>query len=145
MPLPLIPGEVPFTIAHSPAGPLVFKVHGRVRCKRARRRLLRRSDCLRPPRATYSIHEVRQGGLASGLPATYPSIPRPFAILSDQGGFPFANHSDPVTTRQTLNALLSRRILVMDGAMGTMIQSYRLDEAGFRGQPFPNHPKDLKG
>jgi 5-methyltetrahydrofolate--homocysteine methyltransferase len=50
-----------------------------------------------------------------------------------------------VTTRRTLDALLSRRILVMDGAMGTMIQSYRLDEAGFRGERFKDHPKDLKG
>jgi len=50
-----------------------------------------------------------------------------------------------VTTRQTLNALLARRILVMDGAMGTMIQSYRLDEAGFRGERFQDHPRDLQG
>jgi len=60
-------------------------------------------------------------------------------------GSPFSNHSDPVSTRQTLNALLARRILVMDGAMGTMIQSYRLDEAGFRGERFKDHPRDLKG
>ena len=50
-----------------------------------------------------------------------------------------------MTTRQTLNALLARRILVMDGAMGTMIQSYRLDEAGFRGERFQDHPRDLQG
>ncbi|HET9300006.1 MAG TPA: homocysteine S-methyltransferase family protein, partial [Candidatus Polarisedimenticolaceae bacterium] len=50
-----------------------------------------------------------------------------------------------MSTRQTLNALLARRILVMDGAMGTMIQSYRLDEAGFRGERFKEHPRDLKG
>ncbi len=50
-----------------------------------------------------------------------------------------------MSTRQTLNALLARRILVMDGAMGTMIQSYRLDEGGFRGERFKDHPRDLKG
>ena len=32
-----------------------------------------------------------------------------------------------------LVALLDQRILLLDGAMGTMIQSYRLDEAGYRG------------
>jgi 5-methyltetrahydrofolate--homocysteine methyltransferase len=33
----------------------------------------------------------------------------------------------------------------MDGAMGTMIQSYRLDEAGFRGQRFQDHPETSRG
>ncbi len=40
---------------------------------------------------------------------------------------------------------LDQRILVLDGAMGTMIQSYRLDEAGFRGERFASHPHDVKG
>ncbi|OPX33777.1 methionine synthase, partial [candidate division KSB1 bacterium 4484_188] len=40
---------------------------------------------------------------------------------------------------------LQKRILVMDGAMGTMIQRYRLSEADFRGEQFSNHPIDLKG
>ncbi len=44
-----------------------------------------------------------------------------------------------------LRALLSERILVLDGAMGTMIQSHRLSEADFRGDRFRDHPKDLKG
>ena len=38
-----------------------------------------------------------------------------------------------------------RRILVLDGAMGTMIQRYKLTEADFRGERFKDHPKDLKG
>ena len=44
-----------------------------------------------------------------------------------------------------LASLLERRILVMDGAMGTMIQSHRLDEAGYRGACLASHPHDLKG
>jgi 5-methyltetrahydrofolate--homocysteine methyltransferase len=52
-----------------------------------------------------------------------------------------------------LEALLRERILVLDGAMGTMIQTYRLDEAGFRGAGggdavharFEAHPRDLRG
>ncbi|MBV8543612.1 MAG: methionine synthase [Acidobacteria bacterium] len=44
-----------------------------------------------------------------------------------------------------LRELLDRRILILDGAMGTMIQRYRLDEAGYRGSQFANHPRDLKG
>ncbi|MFL6244638.1 MAG: methionine synthase [Thermoanaerobaculia bacterium] len=44
-----------------------------------------------------------------------------------------------------LRALLSRRILVLDGAMGTQIQTYGLDESAFRGARFVHHPRDLKG
>jgi 5-methyltetrahydrofolate--homocysteine methyltransferase len=41
--------------------------------------------------------------------------------------------------------LLARRILVLDGAMGTMLQRHRLGEADFRGARFADHPRDLKG
>jgi 5-methyltetrahydrofolate--homocysteine methyltransferase len=44
-----------------------------------------------------------------------------------------------------LEALLRTRILVLDGAMGTMIQGYQLDEAGYRGARFRDWPRDLKG
>ena len=40
---------------------------------------------------------------------------------------------------------LQQRILILDGAMGTMIQQYRLDEAGYRGDRFRDWPRDLKG
>lgn len=44
-----------------------------------------------------------------------------------------------------LQEALQHRILVIDGAMGTMIQRYQLTEADFRGDRFTLHPKDLKG
>ena len=44
-----------------------------------------------------------------------------------------------------LRDALSQRILLLDGAMGTMIQSYKLEEADFRGERFQQHPCDLKG
>ena len=40
---------------------------------------------------------------------------------------------------------LKERILVIDGAMGTMIQRYKLDEAGYRGERFKDWPTDVKG
>ena len=46
---------------------------------------------------------------------------------------------------KTLEALLRERILVLDGAMGTMIQRHDLQESDFRGDRFNDHPKDLKG
>lgn len=44
-----------------------------------------------------------------------------------------------------IKEILKERILVLDGAMGTMIQRYELEEGDFRGARFANHPKDLKG
>jgi len=46
---------------------------------------------------------------------------------------------------QVLRQLLSERIVLLDGAMGTMIQAHKLDENAFRGQRFANHGKDLRG
>ena len=47
--------------------------------------------------------------------------------------------------RRALDDALRERILILDGAMGTMIQRRGLDEADFRGTRFVDHPKDLKG
>lgn len=44
-----------------------------------------------------------------------------------------------------LKELLSRRVLVLDGAMGTMLQRYSLKEDDFRGSRFANHPTRLSG
>ena len=44
-----------------------------------------------------------------------------------------------------LRELLARRILLLDGAMGTMIQRYQLSEAQFRGTRFAGHSRDLRG
>ena len=41
--------------------------------------------------------------------------------------------------------VLKERILVLDGAMGTMIQRYTLSEEDFRGEQFKNHSFDVKG
>ncbi|CAN5918162.1 homocysteine S-methyltransferase family protein [soil metagenome] len=49
------------------------------------------------------------------------------------------------TRGAALPAILQQRIAVLDGAMGTMIQRYKLGEADYRGARFGDHPKDLKG
>ncbi|MCS7087417.1 MAG: methionine synthase [Thermoflexales bacterium] len=46
--------------------------------------------------------------------------------------------------RPPLIALLNERILVLDGAMGTMIQSYKLGEEDYRGERFQDHPVELQ-
>ena len=50
--------------------------------------------------------------------------------------------SDP---QHPIERLLRERILILDGAMGTMIQTYKLAEADYRGTQFASHPRDLKG
>jgi len=48
-------------------------------------------------------------------------------------------------TKTTLEKLLRERILVLDGAMGTMIQRYKLEESDYRGQRFADYHRDIKG
>ena len=54
-----------------------------------------------------------------------------------------------MTTRgsraQELQSILRSRILVLDGAMATMIQNHRLSEGEFRGVRFKDHPVDVRG
>jgi 5-methyltetrahydrofolate--homocysteine methyltransferase len=47
--------------------------------------------------------------------------------------------------RTYLAAAMRERILFLDGAMGTALQAYRLDEAAYRGERFADHGKDLRG
>jgi len=49
------------------------------------------------------------------------------------------------TRAQQLPAILAQRIAILDGAMGTMIQRFKLDEAQYRGERFKDFHKDVKG
>src|SRR5262245_64459827 len=49
------------------------------------------------------------------------------------------------TTENTLRRRLSQRIVLFDGAMGTMIQRLKFDEQDFRGKQYVNHSRPLKG
>jgi 5-methyltetrahydrofolate--homocysteine methyltransferase len=55
------------------------------------------------------------------------------------------NISSRIARLAQLDKLLATRILMLDGAMGTMIQRYNLTEADYRGERFADHPSDLKG
>src|SRR5204863_2555848 len=55
-------------------------------------------------------------------------------------------HEDEMTeTEKILRATLAKRIVLLDGAMGTMIQRHKLKEADYRGERFANHSVDVKG
>ena len=53
--------------------------------------------------------------------------------------------SDRSTRLTALRNALQQRILILDGGMGTMIQSYKLEEADYRGERFADWPSDVKG
>ena len=46
---------------------------------------------------------------------------------------------------EKIRSIFKNKVLVLDGAMGTMVQSYNLSENDFRGERFKDHPNDLKG
>jgi 5-methyltetrahydrofolate--homocysteine methyltransferase len=50
---------------------------------------------------------------------------------------------NPIRTQ--LEQILNRRIMLLDGAMGTMIQRYELDESAYRGERFADHASEVKG
>jgi len=50
-----------------------------------------------------------------------------------------------MSSLQALKNLFESRIAVLDGAMGSMVQTYKLQEKDFRGTQFADHPKDLQG
>ena len=56
-----------------------------------------------------------------------------------------SDHSIAYTRAQQLPEILKQRIVILDGAMGTMIQRYKLTEADYRGERFANHHVDVKG
>ncbi len=85
----------------------------------------RRCDGLRNKGAAYN-HGMSDAAQPMAL-APHAPIPRPY------------------TRAAALPALLAQRIVILDGAMGTMIQRYKLTEADYRGERFKAHHKDLKG
>src|ERR1700691_5261443 len=54
-------------------------------------------------------------------------------------------HAQRGNRADALLRLLRERIVILDGAMGTMIQTYRLDESAYRGDRFKDWHRDVKG
>ena len=67
------------------------------------------------------------------------------ALLTPKRNHPSEGSNLANDMQPRLMELLSKRILVLDGAMGTMLQRYELQEEDFRGSPFKDHASDLKG
>jgi 5-methyltetrahydrofolate--homocysteine methyltransferase len=84
--------------------------------------------------------------------AAQPAAPRAdhaAATSTPAAAAPFAVEPADQTARRTrierLKHMLGQRIVVLDGAMGTMIQRQRLEERDFRGERFARHGRDLRG
>ncbi len=82
-------------------------------------------------------------------PAAAPRADHDAATSAPAAAAPFAVETADETGRRTrierLKHLLGQRIVVLDGAMGTMIQRQRLEERDFRGERFARHGRDLRG
>merc|ERR1719253_2546122 len=60
----------------------------------------------------------------------------------------YAPYVDPVKETKAfaqINKIMKERVMVIDGAMGTAVQKYKLSEEDFRGERYKNHSHDLKG
>ncbi len=64
---------------------------------------------------------------------------------AEENDGPLSRDKRAANTESDLRDALRQRILIIDGAMGTMIQRHRLDEAAYRGTRFASHPKELRG
>ena len=87
-----------------------------------------------PPVAPRADREARPGAGAGAERA----LAVPFALEA-------VDETARATRIERLKRLLGERIVLLDGAMGTMIQQQRLDEGGFRGERFRAHGRDLRG
>ncbi|MCK7461748.1 MAG: hypothetical protein MZU84_06650 [Sphingobacterium sp.] len=66
----------------------------------------------------------------------------PLRYLATDGWIMVYSRSLNQMKRQDLRHIIKDRILLLDGAMGTMIQRYGLEEKDFRGGEFSGHPKN---
>ena len=73
-----------------------------------------------------------------GTPAAARALAAPFALAP-------LDETERRTRIERLKRLLGERIVLLDGAMGTMIQQRKLDEPGFRGERLREHGCDLRG
>src|SRR5262249_13573127 len=145
-------------------GPRRGRRHPQAHRRRGRRRASARSRRSRRHRLPLLHHEPRRPGLCGVSPARPAaerrSKPRARCAPSPHRGegwgeggrmTPEAAMSMPMSsmpisrTEQTLRRLAAERILVLDGAMGTMIQALGLDEQGYRGARFDAWNREVRG
>ena len=118
----------------------------------ATERLLDYAGTLDPkskPTAVRKLNEVPQGPV---IPPKVNPVPADVDSLAPNTDLPpipdYKPYTDPLDKSSIfdeLTALMRQRIIFIDGAMGTQIQKYKLQEADFRGDRYTNHTCELKG
>src|SRR6266568_6019233 len=137
-------------------GPRRGRRHAQAHRRRGRRRASARSRRSRRHRLPLLHHEPRRPGLRGVSSARRAAKPRAHCAPSPHRGEGWgeggrmtpesAAMSVPMSrTEQTLRRLAAERILVLDGAMGTMIQALGLDEEGYRGARFDAWNREVRG
>ena len=96
------------------------------------------SGCAHPGHAAVPSGAHAPARADRELRAASPVPAAPFAVEP-------IDESERRTRIERLKRSLGERIVLLDGAMGTMIQQHRLDERGFRGERFARHGHDLRG
>lgn len=105
----------------------------------------RRLGYLRPPSHPWTEREAQSISVSRSMTPfriycrPRPLPPGPFAPMADQ------RPEIKSERRPSLRERLKTSILILDGAMGTMIQRHRLSESDYRGERFREWPRDLKG
>ena len=92
---------------------------------------------------TRNIETINLDGLADdeAVSRIIDEAERQFAGLSKNARYSQSSQS----SRSSLSAIARERLLILDGAMGTMLQARRLKEADFRGERLKEHPVDVAG
>ncbi len=119
---------------------------GRTARRRRRARPWRRGRAARPPFG--SIGTLRAEGGRPTETHVPPIASAEIAQIEPATPPPGAPAGNPRTREERLlllRPLLEKRILVLDGATGTLIQRYGLTESDFRGERFRSHPRDVRG
>ncbi len=77
-------------------------------------------------------------------PRPHPSLPTAMSAITPASPQP-SDSAATAARADALRRLFAAKIVVLDGAMGSMIQTFKLEEADFRGTRFQDHAHDLKG
>src|SRR5262245_52075147 len=73
------------------------------------------------------------------------NVSAPHPADADAGSAQGSAKADVSVRADAFRRLFASKIVVLDGAMGSMIQTFQLAEADFRGDRFKSHPHDLQG
>ena len=121
------------------------------RCENATERMLEYAATLEPKCHPTAVRKLADAAGPKITPKLNP-IPAGFDPCAPPADLPpvpvYKRKEDPLECSPVfdqLTKLMQERIIFIDGAMGTMIQRFKLQEEDFRGERYANHPHELKG